>query len=148
MPRLTFPEYAPDLSDNETQTSKNILNVLPQADGYGPMPQPVLTSGTMAGQVVGSFVATNPDGTLQHFAATTTKLYKLAAGVWTDASFTKGPLLTVGTIIGGSGGTPGTYTTVPLTGGSGTGAQATIVVVGGTVTTVTITTAGTNYLIN
>jgi len=46
---------------------------------------------------------------------------------------------------GGSAYTNGTYTNQALTGGSGTGAYATIVVAGGTVTTVTITTRGINY---
>jgi len=54
----------------------------------------------------------------------------------------------LGTITGGSGYTNGTYTNVPLTGGSGTGAvAATVVVSVGTVTSVTIATNGTgvNY---
>lgn len=40
-----------------------------------------------------------------------------------------------------------TYTAVPLTGGTGTGAIATISTVSGAVTTVTITTAGTGYTV-
>ncbi|KJC37710.1 hypothetical protein [Bradyrhizobium sp. LTSP857] len=40
--------------------------------------------------------------------------------------------------------TPGTYLGVPLTGGTGTGAIATIIVAGGSVTTVTITGTGGN----
>lgn len=54
----------------------------------------------------------------------------------------------LGTITGGSGYANGTYTNVPLTGGSGTGAvAATVVVSVGTVTSVTIATNGTgvNY---
>jgi lysophospholipase L1-like esterase len=46
----------------------------------------------------------------------------------------------------GSGYVNGTYTSVPLTGGSGTGAQATIVVSGTDVSSITITNNGANYL--
>jgi hypothetical protein len=58
-----------------------------------------------------------------------------------------GPVLTVGTITGGSLYTNGTYTGVSLTGGSGTGVQATVVVSGAAVTSVTITTAGNGYIV-
>lgn len=45
----------------------------------------------------------------------------------------------------GTGGTNGTYTAVPLTGGSGSNAQATITVSGNVVTSVNITAQGFNY---
>lgn len=45
----------------------------------------------------------------------------------------------------GSAYTNGTYTAVPLTGGTGTSAQATVVVAGGVITSVTVTAAGTGY---
>lgn len=51
-----------------------------------------------------------------------------------------------GTIIGGTGYTNGTYAATALSGGSGTAAQATVVVAGGIVTTVTFS-AGTGYLV-
>lgn len=52
----------------------------------------------------------------------------------------------LGTHAAGSGYTNnGTYTDVSLTGGSGSGAKATIVVAGNAVTSVTITTKGTGY---
>lgn len=54
-------------------------------------------------------------------------------------------IATKGTIVGGSGYVNGTYTDVPLTGGTGSGARATVVVAGGAVTTVTITSAGIGY---
>ncbi|WP_214073225.1 hypothetical protein [Mucilaginibacter sp. dw_454] len=56
-------------------------------------------------------------------------------------------VLATSTLTGGSGYTNGTYTLVPLTGGSGTGAIATIVVAGGAVTTLNITTNGTGYTV-
>ena len=67
--------------------------------------------------------------------------------IWrfTDA-LAKGGISTVNALVGGTLYTAGTYTNVPLTGGTGSGAQATVVVAGGAVTTVTITTAGTGYL--
>lgn len=58
-----------------------------------------------------------------------------------------GPISTVAAIAGGATYTNGTYTAVPLTGGLGSGAKATVVVAGNVVTTVTITTPGTGYAI-
>jgi hypothetical protein len=48
----------------------------------------------------------------------------------------------------GSAYTNGTYANVPLTGGTGTGAQATVIVSGAVVTSVTITAAGSGYVVN
>jgi hypothetical protein len=53
----------------------------------------------------------------------------------------------LGTITGGSGYVNGTYFNVPLTGGSGTSAYATITVSGGVVTAVAIVTGGSFYVI-
>ena len=65
----------------------------------------------------------------------------------TDFSF-GGGLLTVNTLVGGSGYTDGTYNSVPLsyvTSGLGEGATADITVSGGAVTSVTITSPGFGY---
>lgn len=57
-----------------------------------------------------------------------------------------GIILEFGKLVAGSGYTNnGTYTNVALTGGSGSGAKATIVVAGNAVTGVTITDKGTGY---
>ena len=59
-----------------------------------------------------------------------------------------GGILTFGTLTGGSGYAQGyttTYNVVPLTGGHGSGAQATISTTSGVVTSVTITAAGSGY---
>lgn len=69
----------------------------------------------------------------------------IGAGV-NQFTFT-GLVLTLNTLVGGSSYTNGTYTNVTLTGGSGSGAKATIVVSGNAVTTVTLTTAGNGYAV-
>jgi hypothetical protein len=58
-----------------------------------------------------------------------------------------GGIVTLGTIIGGSGYVDGSYPNTPLIGGAGSGALATVVVTGGAVTSVTITTAGIGYVV-
>ena len=60
-------------------------------------------------------------------------------------SIVQSPVATLGAITGGSAYTAGTYFDVPLTGGSGSGALATITVAGGAVTAVTITNGGLQY---
>lgn len=54
-------------------------------------------------------------------------------------------VVTLGTIAGGSGGSGGPFTNVSLTGGSGSGAQATVTLSGGAVSSVVITAEGDNY---
>ena len=60
-------------------------------------------------------------------------------------SIVQSPVATLGVITGGSAYTTGTYFNVPLTGGTGSGALATITVSGGAVTAVTITNGGLQY---
>lgn len=54
---------------------------------------------------------------------------------------------TVGSVTAGTGYTNGTYENVPLSGGTGSGALATVVVGSTVVSTVTITKAGTGYTV-
>lgn len=72
-------------------------------------------------------------------------LGKFLGGTITPAIFV-GQISTLGTLTGGTGYGNGTYTDVPLTGGAGSGARATVVVAGGIVTSVTITTKGAGYV--
>jgi hypothetical protein len=62
-------------------------------------------------------------------------------------AYTSNGILTLNTLVGGAGYTNGTYTDIALTGGSGSGALATIVVSGNVVTTVTLTASGAGYTV-
>jgi hypothetical protein len=62
-------------------------------------------------------------------------------------SIVQGVITGLGTITPGSGYTNGTYFNVPLTGGSGSYAYATIRVSTGAITTVTLTTGGSLYVV-
>jgi hypothetical protein len=63
------------------------------------------------------------------------------------ASIIRAQINSLGTITGGSGYINGTYFGVPLTGGTGTGAAATVVVAAGVVSLVTITDPGCQYVV-
>lgn len=78
--------------------------------------------------------------------ATATLIYLKypTAGVY---GYTLNGITATNTLVAGTLYTTGTYTGVNLTGGTGTGAKATIVVSGGGVTSVTITTAGNGYVV-
>jgi hypothetical protein len=65
----------------------------------------------------------------------------------TVSAVTSSAIQTLGSVTGGSGYTNGTYNNVPLTGGSGANATATVVVSGGAVTSVTITLRGASYVV-
>jgi hypothetical protein len=62
-------------------------------------------------------------------------------------SIVQGAIATIGTITGGSLYTNGSYSNVPLTGGSGSGATANITISGQTVTSVTIKNSGNFYVV-
>lgn len=62
-------------------------------------------------------------------------------------SMVQGAITTLGSITSGSSYTNGTYFGVPLTGGSGSGATARIVVSGGAVTSVTLQNPGVFYAV-
>ena len=62
-------------------------------------------------------------------------------------AYTANGVLTLNTLVGGTLYTNGTYTNVFLTGGTGSGVVATVVVAGNTVTTVTLTETGSGYTV-
>lgn len=85
---IQFGEYKPDVADYLGTASRNILNGLPQGDGYGPFHDFVAFSGLLPAACRGGFYALNADGTVATFAGTSTKLYKLnnTTFAWEDVS--------------------------------------------------------------
>jgi hypothetical protein len=63
------------------------------------------------------------------------------------ASIVQGMITSFGPITGGTLYSNGTYTNVPLTGGSGAGAVGTITIAGGIVTSITLTNGGNFYIV-
>jgi hypothetical protein len=133
----------PDLSDNETQYSSNVVNVIPRADGWLPFLSFVAFTQTLPAPCRGFFFARNSDGTVSLFAGTATAdLYLLNNSTLTWTKVTNLGVLTLNTLIGGSGYTNGVYTAATTTGGTGTGLKLDITVSGNTVTIATISIVG------
>lgn len=88
MPLIPHGQYKPDVSDYEGSSTKNILNVLPQGDGYGPFPDFTVFSAALGATCRGSFFALKTDGSIAVFAATVDRLYLLdnTTLAWTDVS--------------------------------------------------------------
>ena len=92
MPLLAAGEYKPDVSDYEGQATKNVLNVYPRGDGYGPIQDFSAFSGTLPAPCRGAFYALKFDGSVITFAGTSNKLYQLnnTDFTWTDVSLGAG----------------------------------------------------------
>lgn len=88
MPLLVYGEYRPDVSDYEGQATRNILNVIPRGDGYGPFPSFSAYTSALPAPCRGAFYALKSDGTVVTFAGTSTKLYRLnnIDFTWVDVS--------------------------------------------------------------
>lgn len=88
MALLKWGSFTPDTIDYETATPKQILNVVPRADGYGPFPSVSAYTSALPAACRGGFYALKSDGTVITFAGTSTKLYQLnnTDFSWTDVS--------------------------------------------------------------
>ncbi len=88
MPLLAIGDYRPDVSDYEGQATRNILNVIPRGDGYGPFSSFSAYASALPAACRGAFYALKRDGTVVTFAGTSTRLYKLnnTDYTWADVS--------------------------------------------------------------
>lgn len=88
MPLLAYGDYRPDVSDYEGQATRNVLNVVPRGDGYGPFPSFSAYTAALPSACRGAFYALKSDGTVITFAATSDRLYRLSNidFTWGDVS--------------------------------------------------------------
>lgn len=104
---LPFPEYAPDVATLQQDASPTINNVLPQKNGYGPVPSPSVYSASLPAACRGFFRSRNSDGSITVFAATSTRLWKL-----NNTDFTWIPISKVIALTSISNATPAVFTLV------------------------------------
>jgi hypothetical protein len=96
MPLLAWGEFKPDVSDFEGSATKNVRNVLPRGDGYGPFPDFAILSQALIGTCRGGFYALKSDGSVAIFAGTSDRLW-LASNTdysWTPVSKVKTATIT------------------------------------------------------
>ncbi|WP_315704542.1 MULTISPECIES: hypothetical protein [unclassified Bradyrhizobium] len=88
MALLAFGDYRPDVSDYEGQATRNVQNVIPRGDGYGPFPSFTPYTSALPAACRGAFYALKSDGTVVTFAGTADRLYKLnnTDFTWADVS--------------------------------------------------------------
>jgi len=88
MPLLAHGNYLPDLSDYEGAATRNIQNVMPRGDGYGPFPSFSAYTQPLPAACRGAFYALKSDGTVITFAGTVDRLYQLnnTDFSWTNVS--------------------------------------------------------------
>jgi hypothetical protein len=88
MPLVPFGEFRPDVSDYQAASSRNIANVLPRGDGYGPFADLQAFTAALPAPCRGFFYAKKTDGSVSIFAGTAARLYNLnnSTFAWTDVS--------------------------------------------------------------
>lgn len=77
MPLLAAGDYRPDVSDFLGTASRNVLNVIPRGDGYGPFPSFSAFTSALPAVCRGAFYALKSDGSVVTFAGTADRLYQL-----------------------------------------------------------------------
>lgn len=109
-------------------------------DAFGIITDPSFLGALSVTQQDGFFILNNP-GTNQFYISLNNVTFAMLTGA-------TGRILSGSIVAGGTGYVSATYTAVPLTGGTGSGATADITVAGGIVTIVTLDNPGTGYTLN
>lgn len=85
-----FAEYAPDRANLDPNASDAIKNVVPNANGYGPLKGLSAYTDALAGVCKGAFLARSYAGEYNVFAGTATALYRTVGTTWEDVTRTSG----------------------------------------------------------
>lgn len=96
--------------------------------------------GATRADYIDTFLIFNRPGTSQMYISLSEVTFQMLTGV-------PGAIFSGDISDGGTGYTDGTYTSVPLTGGTGTDALATLVITGGVIVSVAVTTEGQDYVV-
>jgi hypothetical protein len=73
---IQWGEFRPDVADYLGSATRNINNVLPRGDGYGPFPDFAALTQSLPAVCRGGFYALNSDGSVTVFAGTSKRLYR------------------------------------------------------------------------
>lgn len=86
--QVPFPDYEPDASALEADTTDTVINVLPKPGGWGPMKKHAAVATALASAPKGAISVIDSNGDSHIFAGTTTHLYKYNTGTldWDDVS--------------------------------------------------------------
>jgi hypothetical protein len=90
---ISFPPFAPDKSPFDIGATQTAVNVLPVADGWGPMPGLTIISSALPAPCLGAVYVRTAIGNYRVIAGTETRLYELNTTdfTWTDISGPSAP---------------------------------------------------------
>jgi hypothetical protein len=90
---ISFPSFEPDKSPFDINSSNNVVNALPVANGWGPMPGLTEISDALGSECRGAVYVRTAAGTFRIIAGTETALYELDTTdySWTDVSGPSAP---------------------------------------------------------
>jgi hypothetical protein len=92
MTQIMFGNYHPDVASIDTGNTANVLNVVPNVNGYGPFHDLTAFTDALPARCLGFFCCLDDDNAAHIFAGTSTKLYKLNATTraWDDVTRASG----------------------------------------------------------